>query len=111
MNVRKCVVTCLTLVLFSAFLVGVASAQTYPAPAQQPTKPAQPMQPAQQPGTQTPAPMTTGGLPNVSNLKAFAAEANFMSLPGYLRYVAHQQTGQWLTYKEAARAVQQQRGQ
>src|SRR5438034_4065351 len=46
--------------------------------------------------------------PNVSNLKAFSAEANFMSLPGYLRYVYQQQTGQWLTYAEAQRVVQQQ---
>ncbi len=50
-------------------------------------------------------------MPNVSNLKAFSAEANFMSLPGYLRYLTHQQTGQWLTYEEAARAVKQQTGQ
>jgi len=49
--------------------------------------------------------------PNVSNLRAFSAEANFMSLAGYLRYLTHQQTGQWLTYQEAARVVAQQKGQ
>ena len=46
--------------------------------------------------------------PNVSNLKAFAPEANFMSLPGYLRWLVFQQTASWITYAEAARIVQQQ---
>lgn len=46
--------------------------------------------------------------PSVKNLKAFSVETNFMSLPGYLRYLTHQQTGQWLTYQEAVRIVQQQ---
>jgi hypothetical protein len=59
---------------------------------------------------QTP-PASSGQFPSVSNLKAFSAEANFMSLPGYLRYLMHQQTGQWLTYAEASRAVRQQGGQ
>jgi hypothetical protein len=49
--------------------------------------------------------------PNVGNVKAFSAGANFMSLPGYLRYLVHQQTGQWLTVTEAARAIHQQTGQ
>jgi hypothetical protein len=31
--------------------------------------------------------------PNVSNLTPFSAQANFMSLPGYLRYVVNQQSG------------------
>jgi hypothetical protein len=47
----------------------------------------------------------------VSTLKPFTPEANFMSLPGYLRYLVHQQTGRWVTYAEAARAVGQQTGQ
>lgn len=49
--------------------------------------------------------------PKVGNIKPFSAAARYMSLPGYLRYLAHQQTGQWLTYGEAARAVKQQTGQ
>ena len=44
--------------------------------------------------------------PSVANVTAFSAGANFMSLPGYLRYLVHQRTGQWLTITEAARAVQ-----
>jgi len=48
--------------------------------------------------------------PNVSTLTPFTAQTNFMSLPGYLRYVSHQQTGQWLTYTEAGRIVHQQGG-
>jgi hypothetical protein len=49
-------------------------------------------------------------VPNVSNLTPFSAETNYMSLVGYLRYVNHQQTGQWLTVPEAVRIVQQQKG-
>ena len=49
--------------------------------------------------------------PNVANLKPFSAEANFMSLPGYLRWLVFQQTGQWITYAEAARVVKEQTGQ
>ena len=47
---------------------------------------------------------------NVSILTPFTAQTNFMSLPGYLRYVSHEQTGQWLTYTEAERIVHQQGG-
>ena len=49
--------------------------------------------------------------PNVGNVKAFSAGANFMSLPGYLRYLVHQLKGQWLSFSEAARVVRQQTGQ
>ncbi len=49
--------------------------------------------------------------PKIGTVRPFTVEANFMSLPGYLRYLIHQQTGQWLTYGEAARAVRQQTGQ
>jgi hypothetical protein len=48
--------------------------------------------------------------PSVSNLTPFSAETNYMSLSGYLRYVNHQHTGQWLTVPEAGRIVQQQKG-
>ena len=46
--------------------------------------------------------------PNVSNLTPFTAETNFMSLPGYLRYVNHQATGEWISVAEATRIVAQQ---
>lgn len=94
MMVRKCVATCCTLVVFSMLAGGVALAQT-----------SQP-----QPAVQTPSTDTVGQLPKVTDLQPFSAGADYMSLPGYLRYVAHQQTNQWLTYGEAARIVQQQRG-
>jgi hypothetical protein len=57
-----------------------------------------------------PAPQTQGQYPNVGNLKAFSAEADYMSLAGYLRYLVFQQTGQWLTREEAVRIVNQQHG-
>jgi hypothetical protein len=75
---RKFAVIVLGVVMLSAALSGIASAQQYP---------------------------------TVSNLTAFSASTNYMSQAGYLRYLVHQQTGQWLTYQEAGRIVQQQRGQ
>jgi len=45
--------------------------------------------------------------PNVSTLTPFSAQTDYMSLPGYLRYVSHQQNGEWLTYTEATRIVHQ----
>ncbi len=49
---------------------------------------------------------STPKLPNVVRLRPFSGEADYMSLPGYLRYLLHLQTGQWLTYKDAAQKVQ-----
>jgi len=57
------------------------------------------------------APAFAQQVPSVSNLKAFSAEANFMSLPGYLRSLLFQENGNWITYGEASRMVQQQTGQ
>lgn len=56
------------------------------------------------------APALAQQYPNVANLKAYSAEANFMSLPGYLRWLVFQQTGQWISYAEATRVVRQQGG-
>ena len=75
---RKFVVVILGVVLLSAVISGVASAQQYT---------------------------------NVANLTPFSAESNYMSLPGYLRYVTYQQTNLWLTYDEASRIVHQQAGE
>lgn len=57
------------------------------------------------------APALAQQVPSVANLEPFSAEANFMSLPGYLRWLLFQQNGNWITYQEAARMVQQQTGQ
>jgi hypothetical protein len=50
---------------------------------------------------------TPGQYANVKNLRPFTAETAYMSLAGYLRYVTHQQTDQWLTRTEADRIVRQ----
>jgi len=71
----KTAIIVLGIVMLSAALSGIASAQQYPV---------------------------------VSNLTPFSASTNYMSLAGYLRYVSHQQSNQWLTYPEAVRIVQQQ---
>ncbi len=96
---QKSIVSILSVAVVLVVASGVALAQT---PSYTP--------PAQTPPAQTPAqtaPGSTGQIPSVANLKAFSIEANFMSLPGYLRYLMHQQTGQWMTYAEAQRAVKQ----
>jgi hypothetical protein len=116
---RKVIVSVTSVAVLLAVATGVALAQsspTYAPPAQTPpqTQPAQtPAQPSQTQPAQTPAqptqtqPGSTGQMPSVANLKPFSIEANFMSLAGYLRYLMHQQTGQWMTYAEAQRAVKQ----
>jgi hypothetical protein len=46
--------------------------------------------------------------PIVSHLKAFSAEANYMSLPGYYRFLVYQRDGTWLTREESVAAVDRQ---
>ena len=43
---------------------------------------------------------------NVAKMRSFSSEAAYMSLPGYFRYLSHLASGQWLTYKDAAQALQ-----
>ena len=88
---RRIALVFLTVMIGSACFATAALAQTPPA---------------------TPAPDTTqpGQYPSVANLKAFSAEADFISLAGYLRYLVYQQTEQWLTRPEAERIIDQQHG-
>ncbi len=51
----------------------------------------------------TPTPPT---VVKVVELRPFSGESTYMSLPGYFRYISHLASGQWLTYKDAAEAVQ-----
>ena len=43
--------------------------------------------------------------PSVSGLTPFTQEANFMSLPGYLRWKHFQATGTWISRDEAVQAA------
>ena len=54
-------------------------------------------------------PLLPAGFPDVSTLKPFTPQTNYMSLPGYLRYAVFQTTGIWITYGEAARVLAEQR--
>lgn len=54
------------------------------------------------------APAFAQQVPNVANLDPFSAEANYMSLPGYLRWLTFQQSGNWITRAEAVRLVNEQ---
>ena len=96
---KNVIMAIVTLSIFSVLSVGSASAQIYR------------MAPQQQLNLQrpaVPAPLgTTGPYANVTNLNAFSAEAAYMSLPGYLRYLIHKGTSQWLTYPEATRIVRE----
>ena len=102
---RKVLASIVSVAALVAVISGVAFAQTYPAQ----TPPA--TQPAQTPPATQPSNVSPGQVPTVANLKPFSAEADFMSLPGYLRYLMHQATGQWVTYAEATRVVKQQGAQ
>ena len=96
---KNAMIAIVTLGIFSILSVGSASAQIYRmAPQQQPA--------AQQPAVPAPA-VTPGQVANVKNLTPFSVETAYMSLAGYLRYLTHQQTSQWLTRSEAERIVRQ----
>lgn len=45
---------------------------------------------------------------DVRGLRPFSPQANFMSLPGYLRYRFLVDSGRWITRDEADEAVRQQ---
>lgn len=42
---------------------------------------------------------------SVSGLRPFSPEANYMSLPGYLRWVTLRDTGRWISREEAEQRV------
>jgi hypothetical protein len=46
--------------------------------------------------------------PFVANLTPFSAAANYMSLPGYLRWLMFKQQGDWMTRQEAVDIVNEQ---
>lgn len=54
------------------------------------------------------SPAQAAEYPNVTTLKAFSAEANYMSLPGYLRDLVWQRDGIWMTREESVAIVQRQ---
>ena len=52
---------------------------------------------------------TTGAsVPNVKGIKAFSPAANFLSLPGLLRWQYFIDNGSWITPAEAERLVKEQ---
>jgi|WetSurMetagenome_2_1015567.scaffolds.fasta_scaffold641385_1 hypothetical protein len=52
------------------------------------------------------------GYPQVAQLTPFSVEAQFMSLPGYLRWQVFLEQGQWISVAEAKAVVmEQQKGQ
>ncbi len=53
-------------------------------------------------------PAAAADYPNVSGLQPFAAESNYMSLAGYLRWMTFKEQGVWLSMAEAQRIVAEQ---
>lgn len=53
-------------------------------------------------------PATAQDQPQVAYLKPFSAEANYMSLPGYFRYLVWERDGIWLSRAEAVALVNNQ---
>ena len=48
--------------------------------------------------------------PSVRDVTQFTQSANYMSLPGYLRYRYYLDTGRWISREEAENAVRDQLG-
>jgi hypothetical protein len=55
-----------------------------------------------------PAAQAQGNYPSVTGLTPFTQQANYMSLPGYLRLRYLQDTGRWISRDEAVAAVRAQ---
>jgi hypothetical protein len=56
------------------------------------------------------APAQAAEYTNVASLQPFAAESNYMSLPGYLRWMSFKENGVWISVPEAKRIVAEQKG-
>jgi hypothetical protein len=54
------------------------------------------------------SPASAAQYTNVTGLKAWSAETNYMSLAGYLRWMTFREQGVWLSMPEAQRIVTQQ---
>jgi len=54
------------------------------------------------------SPASAAQYTNVTGLQPFAAETNYMSLGGYLRWTTFKEQGVWLSMPEAKRIVAQQ---
>lgn len=54
------------------------------------------------------SPASAAQYTDVAGLQPFAAESNFMSLAGYLRWTTFKEQGVWLSMPEAKRIVAQQ---
>ncbi len=46
--------------------------------------------------------------PNVAGRRAFSPEANFMSLPGFLRFSYYRDSGQWISREQAIQIARDQ---
>jgi hypothetical protein len=57
------------------------------------------------------APPPVASFPHVANLRPYSVETNYFSLPGYLRWVVFHAAGIWITFGEASRVVEEQRGE
>lgn len=60
---------------------------------------------AQPAAAQDQASVVAGEYPDVSGIVPFTAEANFMSLAGYLKWTSFKDNGVWLSRLEAQRIV------
>lgn len=54
------------------------------------------------------APQASAQTVDVSTLRPFSPPANYMSLPGYLRYRVLVSEGRWISREEAVQAVESQ---
>lgn len=60
------------------------------------------------PLVQPSAPLIISGIPFVAGQPAFSVVTNYMSLPGYLRWLVYQSSANWITVTEAVRIVREQ---
>lgn len=79
------------------------SVSPQPGPKRVAGRPAGPARPASKPST----PLQLRWHAHPTALKPFSPETRYLSLPAYVRYVVHEQTGRWITHEEAAKMVRE----
>lgn len=105
---RRAISSIAGLALVIALAAGAALAQTTQLPVTPQPLPPAPPAPSFYYGPPVQHP-SGGRFPYVASLKPYSAETNNMSLEGYLRALVFQQTGKWITLRDAAHVVQMQK--
>ncbi|HEV2440260.1 MAG TPA: hypothetical protein VGX97_09380 [bacterium] len=86
---------------------GATAPAAGPAPVPGPAGAQGPADPASSVVVANAATTGSGGLPDVSRLRAYTADTHFLSLSGYLRYLVHDTSKTWLSAQDTDRLMRE----